>query len=87
MFYTRKTGEALRDSGVKKLLRYFIGKRGINQCSPHSFRKGGARFMFDNNVRIENISTVLNHHSTKITEKYICITPGDIEKSMACLEI
>jgi|GEM_PF-4384323 len=43
--------------------------------------------MFDNNVRIENISTVLNHHSTKITEKYICITPGDIEKSMACLEI
>ena len=87
MFYTRKTGEVIRDSGVKKLLRYFIGKRGITQCRPHSFRKGGARFMFENNVRIENISHVLNHHSTKVTETYICITPVDIEKSMACLEI
>ena len=87
LFYTEKTGEPLQDSGVKKLLRYFVGKRNITQCSPHSFRKGGARFMFENNVRIENISDVLNHHSTRVTELYISITPRDIEKSMACLEI
>ncbi len=87
LFYTEKTGEPLQDSGVKKLLRYFVGKRGINQCSPHSFRKGGARFMYENNVRIENISDVLNHHSTRVTELYISITPKDIEKSMECLEI
>ena len=87
LFYTGKTGKPLKDSGVKFLLRSFIGKRGIRQCSPHSFRKGGARHMYENGVRIEAISNVLNHHTTRTTEIYIDITPKDIEESMRCLEI
>jgi site-specific recombinase XerD len=87
LFYTRKTGRPLGDSGVKRLLLRFVGKRGITQCSPHSFRKGGARHMYETGVRIENICDVLNHHSTRITEIYIDITPADIEASMRCLEI
>jgi site-specific recombinase XerD len=87
LFYTQKTGQPLKDSGVKMILRQFVGKRGIRQCSPHSFRKGGARYMYDNGVRIENICDVLNHHSTRTTEIYIEITPKDIEESMKCLEI
>jgi integrase len=87
LFYTRKTGRPLGDSGVKRLLLRFVGKRGIDQCSPHSFRKAGARYMYESGVRIENICDVLNHHSTRITEIYIDITPADIEKSMRCLEI
>jgi hypothetical protein len=38
LFYTRKTGRLLGDSGVKRLLLRFVGKRGIMQGSPHSFR-------------------------------------------------
>jgi len=87
LFYSTKTKEPLQDSGVKFLLRQFNGKRGIVQCSPHSFRKGGSKEMYLNNVRIEAISNVLNHANTRVTEIYIDITPKDIEESMACLAI
>lgn len=43
--------------------------------------------MFENGVRIEHICDVLNHHSTRVTEIYIDITPRDIEESMSCLAI
>ena len=87
LFYAARTGTTLKDSGVKKLLRAFIGKRNIKQCSPHSFRKGGARYMYESGVRIDAISNVLNHHLTRTTEIYINITPADIAESMKCLEI
>lgn len=87
MFYMEKRRKPLNDSGVKFILREFINKRNITQCSPHSFRKGGARYMFENGVRIEYICDVLNHHSTRTTEIYINITPRDIENAMKCLEI
>lgn len=87
MFFTKKTHRPLIEAGIKKHLRNFVHKRGIKQCSPHSFRKAGARYMFQNNVRIEHICDVLNHHSTRITEIYIDITPRDVQQAMKCLEI
>lgn len=87
LFYTGKTGKPIKDSGVKFHLRKFVGSRGITQCSPHSFRKGGARFMYESGIRIEAIQNVLNHHSPRTTEIYIDITPKDIVESMKCLEI
>ena len=82
-----KIGTPLTDSGVKFLLSQFVGKRGIEQLSPHSLRKAGSRYMYENGARIESISAVLNQHSSRTTERYICITPKDIEESMKCLEI
>lgn len=77
----------ISQQGIRYIYTQFIGKRGISQLSPHSFRRGGARYMFDNGIRIEYISDVLNHHNTRITEIYIGITPEDIAQAMECLHI
>lgn len=88
LFYQdKRPAHPLRDSGVKYLLRKFNGRRGISQCSPHSFRKGGARTMYLNGARIENIRHVLNHSSNRTTEIYMGITPEDVSESMVCLAI
>ena len=87
LFYTQKTGKKLQPSGVRMLLRQFVGKRGIQALSCHSLRKTGARYMFDCGVRLEMIKDVLNHANCRITERYIDITPVDIEQSMTCLAI
>ena len=87
LFYTQKTGKKLQPSGVRMLLRQFVGKRGIQDLSCHSLRKTGARYMFDCGVRLEMIKEVLNHAHCRITERYIDITPVDIEQSMVCLAI
>lgn len=77
----------ISQQGIRYIYTQFIGKRGISQLSPHSFRRGGARCMFDNGIRIEYISDVLNHHNTRITEIYIGITPEDVAQAMECLHI
>jgi hypothetical protein len=58
-----------------------VGKRGITQCAQHSFRLSGARIMYGNGVRIENICDVLNHHSIGITRVDINIASAGIEAS------
>jgi site-specific recombinase XerD len=88
LFYQSKEKKMpLNDSGVKFLLRQFLGKRGIEQCSPHSFRKGGSRTMYEAGIPIDNIRNVLNHSSNRTTEIYMSITPKDISESMKCLAI
>jgi integrase/recombinase XerD len=87
LFYKLKTGKRLQPSGVRMLLRQFVGKRRIKDLSCHSLRKTGARFMFDNGIRLEMIKEVLNHANCRITERYIDITPVDIEHSMVCFAI
>ncbi|MFC1585030.1 tyrosine-type recombinase/integrase [Fibrobacterota bacterium] len=86
MFYGRKTGEPLRDKGVKFLLSKFVGHRNIEQCSPHSFRKYGAKFMYQNGVDIEVISQILNHQSVRETRTYLDIKPQEVENAMEILE-
>lgn len=87
LFYSKKLAKPLTASGVKKLLQQFVGKRGIQQCSCHSMRKSGSRHMWEAGVRIETISNVLNHHSSRVTELYISVTPQDISQAMRVLEI
>ena len=87
-FYALKTGEALQPQGVRFILRdRFSGKRGIGQISGHSFRKFGARNMHLNGVRIETISHLLNHHSTRDTFTYIDISPKEEEDALKFVEI
>jgi site-specific recombinase XerD len=85
LFYAKKTGEALQDKGVKKILGGFVGKRGIEQCSPHSFRKFGARYLFDQGYDIEVVSQVLNHSSVRETRTYLDIKPREVEAAMEAL--
>lgn len=85
LFYAKKTGEALQDKGVKKILGQFVGKRGIEQCSPHSFRKFGARHLLDNGVDIERISQILNHSHVRETRTYLDVKPKEIEEAMELL--
>jgi len=86
-FLNRARKSGLQSGGVKFLLAQFIGHRGIEQCSPYSFRKTGARTMWKNGSSIESVSHVLNHHSTRVTETYIQITPKDVEDAMKCLAV
>jgi integrase len=87
LFFSLKTRQPLSDSGAKKLFKWFVGKRGIEQLSFHSFRKGAARSMWLANSRIESIANVLNHHSPKVTERYICVSQQDVSEAMKVLEI
>jgi site-specific recombinase XerD len=87
IFFGEKTGRPLTDQGVKFLLSEFIGERGIEQCSPHSFRKFGAKYLWTQGVEIETISEVLNHHSVKETRTYLDIQRKEVESAMAMLEV
>lgn len=82
LFYGKRTGMELHDKGVKKLLAEFVGRRGIEQCSPHSFRKYGARYLYFNcAVDIETISQLLNHSSVRETRTYLDIQARDIVRA------
>ena len=87
LFYSSKLRLPLNDAGVKFLLREFVGRRGIVQCSPHSFRKGGARYMYLKGTPIEVICSILQHSSVRITFIYIDIIPADELEGMKPLEI
>jgi site-specific recombinase XerD len=87
LFCSKKRRTPLTDDGVKGLLLKFVGKRGIKQCSPHSFRKGGARFMYLRGTPIEVICSILQHSSVRITFIYIDIIPADELKGLKPLEI
>jgi site-specific recombinase XerD len=87
LFYSQRKRNPLGDSGVKVLLREFVGRRGIVQCSPHSFRKGGARYMYLKGTPIEVICSILQHSSVRITFIYIDIIPADELEGMKPLEI
>lgn len=87
IFYSIRKHKPLQDSGVRRILSEFIGHRKISQCSPHSFRKGGARKLFDEGVSIENIRAILQHSSAKVTFVYIGISPEDEAEALKSLEI
>lgn len=83
LFYNTKMCTPLRDSGVKEILRLFVGQWGIEQCSPHSFRKAGAKYLHvEKGVSIEIIREILNHSSSKITLRYLDIKSVEVRKSM-----
>jgi integrase len=82
LFYGKKTGQELHDKGVKKLLAEFVGRRGIEQCSPHSFRKYGGRYLyFQCGIEIEVISVLLNHSSVRETRIYLDIQAKDVARA------
>ena len=59
----------------------FVGIRK-KQVSTHSLRKSGARFLYDENNRSEDvflkISMILNHSSTQVSRRYLGITKEEI---------
>ena len=85
LFYARKTGLPLKDKGVKKLLRQFVNRHGIEQCSPHSFRKFGARHVFNSGFDVEIVSQILNHSSVRETRTYLDVKPKEVEQAMEAL--
>jgi integrase len=59
----------------------FVGIRR-KAVSSHSLRKSGARFLYDENNRSEDvflkISMILNHSSTQVSRRYLGITKEEI---------
>ncbi|MEY4861786.1 MAG: hypothetical protein RL059_1490, partial [Bacteroidota bacterium] len=59
----------------------FVGIRR-KAVSTHSLRKSGARFLYDENNRSEDvflkISMILNHSSTQVSRRYLGITKEEI---------
>ena len=69
---------------TNRLLQFgsrFVGIRK-KQVSTHSLRKSGARFLYDENHRSEDvllkISMILNHSSTQVSRRYLGITKEEI---------
>ena len=69
---------------TNRLLQFgarFIGIRK-KRVSTHSLRKSGARFLYDENRRSEDvflkISMILNHSSTQVSRRYLGITKEEI---------
>lgn len=85
LFYAKKTGMPLQDKGVKKLLGAFVDHRGIEQCSPHSFRKFGAKHVFNSGYDVEIVSQILNHSSVRETRTYLDVKPREVEEAMGVL--
>jgi integrase len=59
----------------------FVGIRK-KRVSTHSLRKSGARFLYEENQRSEDvflkISMILNHSSTQVSRRYLGITKEEI---------
>ena len=69
---------------TNRLLQFgsrFVGIRK-KRVSTHSLRKSGARFLYDENHRSEDvflkISMILNHSSTQVSRRYLGITKEEI---------
>ena len=87
LFYAEKTKVPLKDKGVRFLLSKFVGQVGIMQCSPHSFRKFGARSLWERGISIEIISEILNHSNVRETRTYLDIKTREVENANLMLEI
>jgi len=69
---------------TNRLLQFgsrFVGIRK-KQVSTHSLRKSGARFLYEENQKSEDvflkISMILNHSSTQVSRRYLGITKEEI---------
>ncbi len=81
----------IHDSEIPGFLRHtnrllqlgarFVGIRK-KRVSTHSLRKSGARFLYEENQRSEDvflkISMILNHSSTQVSRRYLGITKEEI---------
>ena len=69
---------------TNRLLQFGARCVGIRKknVSTHSLRKSGARFLYDDNNRSEDvflkISMILNHSSTQVSRRYLGITKEEI---------
>ena len=68
----------------------FVGIRR-KAVSTHSLRKSGARFLYEENQRSEDvflkISMILNHSSTQVSRRYLGITKEEISDVYAGFDI
>jgi integrase len=68
----------------------FVGIRK-KRVSTHSLRKSGARFLYEENQKSEDvflkISMILNHSSTQVSRRYLGITKEEISDVYAGFDI
>lgn len=72
-----------------------IGARAVSirkkNVSTHSLRKSGARFLYEENDRSEDIflkiSMILNHSNTQISRRYLGITKEELSDIYSAFEI
>ncbi len=78
---------------TNRLLQFGARSVGIRKkrISTHSLRKSGARFLYEENNRSEDvflkISMILNHSNTQVSRRYLGITKEEISDVYAGFEI
>ena len=78
---------------TNRLLQFGARSVGIRKkrISTHSLRKSGARFLYEENGRSEDvflkISMILNHSNTQISRRYLGITAEEISDVYAGFDI
>jgi integrase len=68
----------------------FVGIRK-KRVSTHSLRKSGARFLYDENHRSEDvflkISMILNHSSSEVSRRYLGITKEELSDVYSAFDL
>lgn len=83
IFHTyRNTQAPLTRQQASKVIKELAKEVGIKyNVGCHSLRKSYGRFEYDQSHDIFKVQKMLDHSSSVITEKYICLEPENIEKS------
>ena len=71
---------------VERHLNKVFTKMGLplKQAGSHSFRKMFATRVYqDNGYNIELVRLLLQHSSVQVTQRYLCISPKDVEDAIA----
>lgn len=79
-------GRARNAQAVGAKIKQYCKQAGYGELSAHPFRHGSAVFMLENGMDIYKIKEHLHHKSIKSTERYLHMTPKQIEQVTSIFE-
>lgn len=79
-------GKARDKRAVSKKIKFYCTQAGCSALTPHSFRHGSAVFMLEHGMDIYKIKEHLHHKSIRSTERYLHMTPKQVEQVTSIFE-
>ncbi len=73
-------GKARNKGAVRNKIKEYCRAAGFSFLSPHPFRHGSAVYMLENGMDLFKIKEHLHHKSIKSTERYLHMTPKQVEQ-------
>lgn len=79
-------GKARNLDAVRKKIKQYCREAGYENLSPHPFRHGSAVYMLENGLDVYKVKEHLHHKSIKSTERYLHMTPKQVEQIKSIFE-